>query len=509
VKIIRQYVGPVLALVLSAGLMAAVVLYQLGYYDLSFIPRDRQLLSSDPAESHRQTGESLPQSDPDGQNAPPEEQIPPGSTGPSADGKEEEIPAAEMLAGEGYLRSDTVYDPEIHRIGRVTGGIPLPDVRSVRESSPALSLYMGYVLVDNGSTADVLRGDGSLAFANLSAAPAYMRDMAGRPLFSWEEGYYYLVEGTNQMVEVETNALYAPVLSYDYPLSAAENTTGLYRYCVETVHERLLDPEGNDITDEITWKINTGVRKYYKDPDKIVLPEHSPGYTDCVLWGYANANGYPVIEAKYYFASEFNANGVAVVADVDGRISLINRSGRVLLNAFREPVYLNERNRRPVSMGHYLPESFGLESLGMFTFSHGLTMVRYCQNDYLDNALVHDANILVDINGREFDIPQGYNLINYSDGVLLLEKDGYYGYLDYTGCWIVQPIYTYAQPFMEGLAVVGYANGRKCVVDTRGEVVIPFVYTEITNVSSGVIAAYSSSEGWVLYNKMAMPDEEG
>lgn len=502
-KLIRQYVAPILALVMTAALMAAVVLYQKGYYDLSFLPRANQTPLAGPAEDTGMTGEDiLPGSSE--QNDDPFSQIPPGADFGSSQNTAADLPTVEALTGEGYLLTDAVYDPEIHRIGRVEG-VSLPPNDTIGENQAVLSLYMGYVLINRGETSDVLRGDGSLVFTNLSAVPAYMRDLSGRPLFAWEEGHYYLVEGTNQMVEVETNALYEPVLSYDYPLSAAENTTGLYRYCVETVHERLLDPEGNDITDEITWKINTGVRKYYKDPDKIVLPEHSPGYIDCVLWGYTNANGYPVIPAKYYFASEFNANGVAVVADVDGRISLINRSGRVLFNAFREPVYLNERNRRPVSMGHYLPESFGLESLGMFTFSHGLTMVRYRQNDYLDNEPVHDTKILVDVTGKEFDIPQGYNLINYSDGILLLEKDGYYGYLDYTGCWIVQPIYTYAQPFLEGLAVVGYANGRKCVIDTRGEMVIPMEYSEITNVSSGVIAAYNARDGWILFNKMTPP----
>lgn len=503
-KLIQQYAGPVLLLLIMAMLVAAIALYQQEYYDIVFFPRDHAAGEENPRQEETAEREGQSEQTAPKESEPAEEQTPP----PSAAEGQQEIPSVQALAAEGYVLSDSTYDRETHRIGRVSGSIALPRAYSVREERAALSLYMGYVLLDRGNAIDVLRPDGSLAFSNVQGTPAYMRDLTGRPLFAYNDGYYYLVEDSNRMVEVEINELYAPVLSYDYPLSAAENTTGLYRYCVQTVHERLLDPEGNDITYDITWKINTGVRKYYKDEEDIVLPEHTKGYVECTLWGYTNANGFPVIPAKYYFASDFNANGIAMVADVDGKVSLINKSGRTILKPFKEPVYLNERNRRPVSLGYYLPESYGLDSLGMFTFSHGLTMVRYCQNDYYDNALVHDAKILVDIYGKEFDIPKGYNLVNYSDGILLLEKDGYYGYLDYTGCWIVQPIYTYAQPFIEGLAVVGYANGRKCVVDTAGEAVIPFSYTEISNVSSGVLSAYSASEGWVLYNKMALSESD-
>ena len=135
--------------------------------------------------------------------------------------------------------------------------------------------------------------------------------------------------------------------------------------------------------------------------------------------------------------------------------------------------------------------------------------MRYCQNDYYNNELVHDSKILVSAEGAKFAIPQGYSLVSYSDGVLLLEKEGKYGYLDYTGKWIAQPIYTYARPFMEGLAVVGFEGGRKCVIDTTGDVVIPFYYSEITDLSGGLMAAWKSGAGWVLFENMTSVQAEG
>ncbi|MBQ1934601.1 MAG: WG repeat-containing protein, partial [Clostridia bacterium] len=90
------------------------------------------------------------------------------------------------------------------------------------------------------------------------------------------------------------------------------------------------------------------------------------------------------------------------------------------------------------------------------------------------------------------------------DGVLLLERDGLYGYYSIEGRWIAQPIFTFARPFAEGLGVIGFANGIKGVIDTEGNVVIPFEYEEISQVSTGIIAAYSETIGnWQFFGKVA------
>lgn len=74
--------------------------------------------------------------------------------------------------------------------------------------------------------------------------------------------------------------------------------------------------------------------------------------------------------------------------------------------------------------------------------------------------------------------------------------------MDYTGKWIAQPIYTEAAPFVEGLAVVGLENQQYGVIDTQGNIVVPFDFLHITNMSSGKMAAYSESTGWVIFQKM-------
>ena len=70
---------------------------------------------------------------------------------------------------------------------------------------------------------------------------------------------------------------------------------------------------------------------------------------------------------------------------------------------------------------------------------------------------------------------------------------------------MVQPVYSYAEPYFEGLAVIGLESGEKAMIDTAGNTVIPFAYEHISNVSSGVIALYDSETGWQILHKMTKP----
>ena len=66
-------------------------------------------------------------------------------------------------------------------------------------------------------------------------------------------------------------------------------------------------------------------------------------------------------------------------------------------------------------------------------------------------------------------------------------------------------MFTYAEPFIEGLCVLGLSDGTVCVIDTEGRIVIPFTekFTEITSPSSGLIACWRDTDGWSVYAKMA------
>ena len=41
------------------------------------------------------------------------------------------------------------------------------------------------------------------------------------------------------------------------------------------------------------------------------------------------------------------------------------------------------------------------------------------------------------------------------------------------------------------------------MIDTKGNAVIPFKYDYVSNISSGLVAAYKEGSGWDIYTKMA------
>ena len=67
----------------------------------------------------------------------------------------------------------------------------------------------------------------------------------------------------------------------------------------------------------------------------------------------------------------------------------------------------------------------------------------------------------------------------------------------------VKLIYDSVGAFSEGLCAVqtGYAWNY---IDTEGNVVIPFDYIEISQVSTGIIAAYSNVSGWNFFAKVTV-----
>lgn len=529
-KTLKRYAVPVMALPVLCLTAAVAVMYGLGWYDISFIERMPEQgayvfegIANEPegdgysdkyTETNFETGNLSGVFDPDGLGAqtgvdgtaaPP----PASSSSQNRVTAQSVFASVSELAAQGYSLTDTDYNLKTHRIGLVTDGIELTGRITVRDGRHVLRTYMGYILYDDGKHISALGANGRVSVAGIdNLVPAYVRDSEGHPLFTCNGSYYYLVDNSNAMIEVDYNPLYAPPLIYDSPKSYGSGSGKLQRYYVETVHQRKIDAAGNDVTEEVDHILSEAVKDNKDIEDaavyaKLNVPEYTLQYRDCILWGYLNSYGGVAIEAKYYFATDFNENGIAVVADATGKLKLINTRGSTVADPSGTVLYPPERNRRPATAAYYLPETFGIESIGMFTFDHGLMRIRRCVYDYYkERELVRDEDILIRQDGSVHMIPQDYRLAGYSDGVMLLEKNGFYGFLDYKGRWIAQPIYTYAQPFVEGLAVIGFASGKRCMIDTEGNIVLPFIYDHISNASSGVVVAYSSS-GWSIFNKMS------
>lgn len=508
--IIRRAV-PVLAL---AAISCAVMLFAQGAYTFSFLQKDPATVTpSSPSLSGTETGgaETTNILNDAGESA---IVLPQASTMQTATCEADVLYLSEKLAfvpapamqliREGYARSTETYSADTGIFSLAGGFDFLPTERSLYDgyesvlsyvrptdmSAPepvytqravaveAVQLYMGYMLIDDGTTVHVYSPDGffCLSYKSGTYERAFTRDINGNALFSRKEkneagetvtAYYTVGDGafvpSDYDDEIDGRGLY-----FDYAPSYGVSSTGM-----RPLAWRTTEIQDSGTTQETVW-----------------------------AFGYNTEN--PV--TSYKFSRVYNySEDLAAVLDEDGHMYFLGRWGYRAYNTEGSYYYSNWY------VTEYLlpPLTNGLESVGFYYYDHGLVRVRrqivdwhaYTYWDLL--RVASDEDILLDTSGNEFPIPAGYDIQAYSDGVILLERDGKYGYMDYTGAWIAQPIYDYARPFSEGLAVVGFNDGVRLMIDTAGNIVIPAgVYSYISDVSSGVIAAWSKDGVWEILHKM-------
>lgn len=402
------------------------------------------------------------------------------------------------------------------------------------DQRPALELYMGYILYDDRGTLYILGPDGVplRQYDDEQYIPAYTRDREGRPLFyspysytmtyptelgepdeegnqEWlqtatvrvdDKKYYYLGSDGRTFVESDyDDAVDGRGLYFDYPAYYG-NTDSRYNRYYKKITKVVTDLKWNTtVLDLADWLFATEEPDY--DDEETVFP-----YTRA----YAMRGGYAAVmqDIHWDYYNNVTENGVTenrYFEVVSNEMRVIDESGREMFSS-RKNYVSNEgwsANERFVE-----PLSRGIDALGSYYFDHGLMRLRiqaYDRYHFTDLdmiRIVSDEDVLVYPNGEKYNIPVGYRLVSYSDGILLLEKDGRYGYLTNTGVWILQPEATDAKPFLEGVAVV-QQDGLYGVINTAGDYVIPRKYDYISNISSGTLAAYSEKDGWEIYQKMA------
>lgn len=322
--------------------------------------------------------------------------------------------------------------------------------------------YMGYLIIGNyGDDGEVYYSvadeSGNVIISDIGdKQPFYARDYSNRPVFIDGGGVYYSFDGV-KFAKIAYSAIRSE-LYYDYP------ATGIASY--------------------------NGVAEV-----KFVDSSFGSRFVNVT-------NNKNYISTKYLRAFNFTDNGLAVVALQNSRIvRIISTSNKSTIGDSVWRYFPGTTTY--VTYRFMLPDTLGIESIGCSAFDNGWLRVRRQAISQMSNNkgyIVQDAHFLIDAGGNIFPVPAGYELVGYSDGVLLLQnKEGFYGYYSIDGKWIAQPIYTYARPFIQGLAVVGYTDGTVGMIDTDGNVVMPFIYTSLSDVSSGVITSYIEGVGWNSY----------
>ncbi|MCL2773859.1 MAG: WG repeat-containing protein [Oscillospiraceae bacterium] len=229
-------------------------------------------------------------------------------------------------------------------------------------------------------------------------------------------------------------------------------------------------------------------------------------YAGGSYWGYTDTAAGTVI-VKPQFSRTFNfSEGIGIAYSYEwrkgNRLYFYDESWQNLIAGYYAYDSGYFAPNTPDSDAEAKP--LDINSLGFFYFDHGLTRV-YAREFYQQSRridLTSERDILVDKNGKEFYIPEDYMLKAYSNGMILLEKDGCYGFMNYLGEWVAQPIFTYAEPFFEGVAVIGFKDGKKALIDTKGNLITKFQYDSISNCTGGIVALYEKGVGWTVLNKV-------
>lgn len=261
-----------------------------------------------------------------------------------------------------------------------------------------------------------------------------------------------------------------------------------------------------------------------EEKEPFVLPEMLPlekrepteeePYTKKELFPYTMAysfsGGYATVfmDIEWSYEHDMEGDGIEEKKTYDvttNELRVINEKGEIMFTS-RKDFYSELR-----WMAHEKytePLLRNIDSIGSYYFDHGLMRVRlmswdcYHQAQFDQIKIVTDEDILINPNGKRHELPSGYTLKGYSDGIMLLEKDGNYGYMDTYGNWIRDPFMDDARPFIEGVAVCKNEEGNYGLIDTDGNTVIPFNYSYMSDISSGTVAAYSESTGWTVFQKL-------
>ncbi len=597
-NLLKNIAVRITALLVFFAMIAAVILYQAGVYDISFIKRPPVAVTEESKPPFSEGTEAPLPPDTSDQTLPP----PPPVSPDDAEQLLSMILSLQEMTGAGWKRSSALFGSasSLARLNYSFGGLKnvfgartetvtrtviyqredgFYDVKTIREEvlSPSVRLYYGLILFDDGKTVSILNADGKTLVEDFTGALVFATSQYGKPVVKIQDSYFEIDREDGLSDPIAEKMIRFHALRFDSPsYYAYDSGNGPYPFCEyvkvytevtaeppqaeppcdsdsgeqtsppdtdsdggqpdppgtdsgssqpdpsETESSSQSDPAGTDDepqssdssaegssgqepppapASERTDTLPLSEKKNLapKDAETVVIDGKTYTVETVLMWGYRDAKGKTVIEPQYEKAFDFTSDGIAAVVDFERRISFINRSGKTVITLNnKEIVTYNDAQRTKVKQSYFEPVSQGIENLGMYYFDRGYVMVRYVYRGTVSDKLYLNENRLLSRTGQYFDIPSGYSLINYSDGILLLEKNGRYGYMDLNGGWVAPAIYDSASPFLQGLAVVG-ADGKYGLIDTEGNQILPLFFDYISEVSDGIVCTYEESRGWELY----------
>lgn len=152
--------------------------------------------------------------------------------------------------------------------------------------------------------------------------------------------------------------------------------------------------------------------------------------------------------------------------------------------------------------------------LEVLTITLSLCCISSCKKEkggYLDDAIAiaykDDIPYLVNSKNQTFSLAEYDLIVPYFDDILIVQKNGLFGYIRKNGQVLLEPQYDEAYPFSEEKAVVR-KNGTSFIINYAGKVLYTLEnnYSSISSFSNNLLVISSSdSQGYLQYN----PDIDG
>lgn len=176
-------------------------------------------------------------------------------------------------------------------------------------------------------------------------------------------------------------------------------------------------------------------------------------------WGYINKAGEEVIPPKYDINRKFDCDGFAKVS-VNRKWGIIDKTGKTVVPVVMDKIY-----------GYDLP------------FYEGLACVQRGDSVWF----VNQKGDKVEVFDRSVDY-----LTAFHEGLAAFKDDGYWGFVDTSGSFVVEPRYDDVDPFSGGMAKV-FGEGKWGFVNREGEEVIPLEYASVNNFHEGLALVKTDS----------------
>lgn len=166
-------------------------------------------------------------------------------------------------------------------------------------------------------------------------------------------------------------------------------------------------------------------------------------------WGYVDKTGKVVVKPAFQEVREFKKGRALVKAE--GKWGLIDAKGAWLSKPQSETVPMELGEQWGVKIG----EKYALADKDLKPISEPLYTMIYSFGEGLAAAQTADGKWGFLNPAGTLVIPASFDSGGrFQEGLVAMEKDGKFGYLDKTGAWAIEPKYRNADFFREGLAAV-------------------------------------------------------